>query len=122
MDTEREEKRDGGRERERESEKERERERKREREGEKERERETQRETETEKEIARSEQRASASLTAATRKCFRRRAIVMKRTASLRFAELAPQWVSEMRALDRLCLLMSCGALGETSQGQKEKA
>ena len=39
----------------------------------------------------------------------------MKRTASLRFAVLAPGWVSGEETLDRLCLLVSHRGLSETS-------
>ena len=43
-----------------------------------------------------------AHLVEATRKAPRSSKTVMKRTASLRFAALAPQWFSEMRVLNRL--------------------
>ena len=46
----------------------------------------------------------------------------MKRKASLRFAVIAPGWISEMRALDRLCLLASLRVLSESSQGQTKQA
>ena len=71
------------------------------RERELEREREKVRERERDRETERSEQPASSKPRGSVSE-----ETVMKRKASLRFAGLAPGWISEMRALDRLCLLV----------------